>query len=301
MRIFKITMDYLYASNEEDKAKLWAERHAIVTSLGIEVPVGFDKSSYSSFDMVVTGEQLINLSLKGVVYKVVQEVNLGSEPSQALVNIQKVANKLEVLLASSSIENLFNNKVEVHMPGAALSTYNHIMLMEDACSNGLQDELNSGWRIIACCPQNDQRRPDYILGRFDPDLDTKHINGAARPTNVKKWYPCFCGASQFAASGHSCGNLICSPAPTAQGEVTWGISEVAAPPTGTVVPADAETWYPCPCGHTQVSSPGLSCGEDGCITQEITPEHSTKCFCGRTTKPGVVQAFDCPHPDCIPF
>lgn len=43
------------------------------------------------------------------------------------------------------------------------------MLLEDACTDQLQGALNSGWRIISACPQPDQRRPDYILGRFNPD------------------------------------------------------------------------------------------------------------------------------------
>lgn len=29
-------------------------------------------------------------------------------------------------------------------------------------------ELDAGWRILAVCPQPDQRRPDYILGRTKP-------------------------------------------------------------------------------------------------------------------------------------
>jgi hypothetical protein len=42
------------------------------------------------------------------------------------------------------------------------------MLLSDACSDALQNELDNGWRIIAACPQPDQRRPDYSLGRFEP-------------------------------------------------------------------------------------------------------------------------------------
>lgn len=40
----------------------------------------------------------------------------------------------------------------------------------------LQEQIAKGWRIIAACPQPDQRRPDYILGRFNPEtLETSAL------------------------------------------------------------------------------------------------------------------------------
>jgi len=63
----------------------------------------------------------------------------------------------------------YNSKCEVHTPGQALSIYNDTLLMEDACTDELQGKLTEGWRIIAACPQPDQRRPDYILGRYTPE------------------------------------------------------------------------------------------------------------------------------------
>lgn len=37
--------------------------------------------------------------------------------------------------------------------------------LEDTCTQYLQGMLDEGWRILAVCPSNDARRPDYILGR----------------------------------------------------------------------------------------------------------------------------------------
>jgi hypothetical protein len=60
------------------------------------------------------------------------------------------------------------------MPGQALATYNDTLLLEDSCTDRLQEALNTGWRIIACCPQPNSRRPDYIMGRFSPVMtDTR--------------------------------------------------------------------------------------------------------------------------------
>lgn len=36
--------------------------------------------------------------------------------------------------------------------------------LENACTEELQRMLDAGWRILAVCPSNDARRPDYVLG-----------------------------------------------------------------------------------------------------------------------------------------
>ena len=64
----------------------------------------------------------------------------------------------------------FNSKTNVHVGGGLITTYNDLLLKEDACIDDLRNELNNGWRIIAVCNQPDQRRPDFILGRFNPQL-----------------------------------------------------------------------------------------------------------------------------------
>lgn len=82
---------------------------------------------------------------------------------------------------ATATSGMFNERVEVHMPGQALATYNETMLLQDSCTDALQNEIDSGWRIIAVCPQPDQRRPDYILGRYNPSRDIREMgNGAAR-------------------------------------------------------------------------------------------------------------------------
>lgn len=40
-----------------------------------------------------------------------------------------------------------------------------ITYREDYCSEELQELIKEGWKLIAVCPQNNQRRPDYVLGR----------------------------------------------------------------------------------------------------------------------------------------
>ena len=62
-------------------------------------------------------------------------------------------------------EQDFNQKVNVHVPNLGLMNVSEVEICEDFCTHALQDKLDNGWRILAICPQPDQRRPDYVLGR----------------------------------------------------------------------------------------------------------------------------------------
>lgn len=59
----------------------------------------------------------------------------------------------------------YNSRVNVHVPNLGMLAMNEVQLEEDCCTDRLQRLLEDGWRILAICPQPDQRRPDYILGR----------------------------------------------------------------------------------------------------------------------------------------
>lgn len=59
----------------------------------------------------------------------------------------------------------FNERVNVHVPGLGLLLINEALVEHDACTERLNDMLQQGWRILAVCPQPDQRRPDYVMGR----------------------------------------------------------------------------------------------------------------------------------------
>ncbi len=47
----------------------------------------------------------------------------------------------------------------------ALFMVDEVDWLENVCTQELQTRLDRGWRILAVCPSNDARRPDYILGR----------------------------------------------------------------------------------------------------------------------------------------
>lgn len=104
----------------------------------------------------------------------------------SVAGIQRLLEQVEnkVFALSEAVEavgqHTFNQRCNVHVGGGLIVTYNDLMLKEDCCTDELQCELNNGWRIIAVCAQPDQRRPDYVLGRFTPQLDVNHKREADR-------------------------------------------------------------------------------------------------------------------------
>lgn len=58
--------------------------------------------------------------------------------------------------------------VQIAVPDMALMKIDEVEVIEDCCTRELQSMLDDGWRILAICPPNAQRRPDYILGRCKP-------------------------------------------------------------------------------------------------------------------------------------
>ncbi len=59
----------------------------------------------------------------------------------------------------------YNHKVNVVVPGFGLMAISKVKVENDLCTQELQRQLDIGWRILAICPQPNQRRPDYVLGK----------------------------------------------------------------------------------------------------------------------------------------
>lgn len=76
----------------------------------------------------------------------------------------RTANSLEAV--TEPRPPAFNEKVEVSVPSNNLMGIKMVKVVENACTESMQEELNAGWVILAICPQPDQRRPDYIVGRI---------------------------------------------------------------------------------------------------------------------------------------
>lgn len=95
--------------------------------------------------------------------------------------MQGVAEKIEDAMSRFDKQIEFNQRCEVHVPNLGLLNVNNLAYATDYCTESLQDRLQEGYRILAVCPQPDQRRPDYILGRTVGDIGSvvrvKHFYG----------------------------------------------------------------------------------------------------------------------------
>lgn len=187
MRLITARLDHIYvwdgddAKKAEQTARLVEKRRDALAKVGVQT----DETDLSgSMSVVVTERQLADLMIMGQSIHAQASINVAEDPimraAQAIeVAAEKVARFSESL---PEVNNNFNERVEVYTPGAGLMLFNRVMLLQDACSDALQSEMDNGWRIIAACPQPDQRRPDYILGRYDPKyaLESGANNSALR-------------------------------------------------------------------------------------------------------------------------
>jgi hypothetical protein len=95
-----------------------------------------------------------------------------TSPKEHITPIYDVKSEVDIRAViqsavSSSVDavgRLFNQKCQQEQPGPNLMSVEETMLMQDCCTDDLQEALSKGWRILAVCPQP-QRRPDYVLGR----------------------------------------------------------------------------------------------------------------------------------------
>lgn len=176
MKIVAAVLGYIWDSDPDSKAEKLAKRRAALAAVGIEFD-GTDHQLEHAPKFILTEGQVTDLLIEGQELKVEQTVALhvSETVGDMIAAMQLVAEKLDNMKGGG---DQYNAKCEVHMPGNALMTYNVTMLLEDSCTDALQQEMDKGWRIIAACPQPDSRRPDYILGRYDPTHEPR--DGAYR-------------------------------------------------------------------------------------------------------------------------
>lgn len=163
--LFVINLKHIW--NEKDKIQ---QRYNLLEKMGIEVA---DKRDEYGTGMFYADRSLIaELTIKKIEFEIGGSSNVNLDVGtdgllSSLERIQAAADKLAQITAST--EGQFNHSCNVYMPGNAMLMFNETLLLEDHCTDALQEALNKGWRIIAACPQPDQRRPDYILGRYNPN------------------------------------------------------------------------------------------------------------------------------------
>lgn len=110
----------------------------------------------------ITMEEAHNLSKAGI------DVRLEGVDGTMLSKLQDKP-KVDKYGAVHPIDLYNGSTVQIVVPDIGVLQIDEVDWMEDACTQALQDRLDEGWRILAVCPPNAQRRPDYILGRRKKD------------------------------------------------------------------------------------------------------------------------------------
>lgn len=99
--------------------------------------------------------------------EIVQFLDIDTNAQIQAIDLDKLAKAIGDQILGATGTNLFNQKLEVHQPNMPLFTYNDFTYVTDCCTEALmRDYIDKGYRVVAICPQPDQRRPDYILGRY---------------------------------------------------------------------------------------------------------------------------------------
>lgn len=168
MKLYTVDFKWLYNASynsDEENAKnmeLKTARAEWLRSIGHRVE---EHEIDHPTSVMLSGDQTLVAMELGFVFELKSTRDFGGQG-----NFEHVAAKQT---NTPPTELAYNTRCEVHVPGQALSLYNEVMLASDACSDAMQNHLDDGWRIIAACPQPDQRRPDYILGRYNPKHESK--------------------------------------------------------------------------------------------------------------------------------
>jgi len=119
----------------------------------LELPPYGERESWSGWDTrILDGEEMEFLTQRGLELEVSR--------------IRGVVSDSPSKLLEQGVQ--MPNIAIVSVPNVALFEVQHVTWLENACTMELQRYLDDGWRILCVCPPNDQRRPDYILGRKEP-------------------------------------------------------------------------------------------------------------------------------------
>ncbi|MWV44798.1 hypothetical protein GRF59_14350 [Paenibacillus sp. HJL G12] len=128
-----------------------------------KVKLGSVKEYLSDVESLIKTFPKLKFKVRGMIQ---------SSHSQMLNMVEQmkdIESKLTNALMNFNETIEFNQRCDVHIGNIGLLNINQLGYAVDKCTEELQDIISTGWRILAVCPQPDQRRPDYVLGRYNPE------------------------------------------------------------------------------------------------------------------------------------
>jgi hypothetical protein len=202
MRVFKVKFEWSYCSSD-DQEKQAAHLKTINLRKDALASVGYFVSEeemasqlrFGSMEVMLSESALLDLiSLIPDEIDKVSLVKTGYTNNTFLSALESAMKRFEEMATGAEDDHDamrnwdrrlgsyagHNDHTNTHISNNVMTSFNQVMLMEDACTDALQNNLNDGWRIVAVCPQA-ARRPDYILGKFNPDVVS---NPSCAPTSA---------------------------------------------------------------------------------------------------------------------
>lgn len=140
------------------------QQFAAVWPLAKTEPDWDSESAYKVYHAIEAGPTRVTEEEASALIGLGVKLNLVPLPGAMLVKMQD-RHKWEHGVGVTHEDLATARAVQITVPDVGLLRINEVCVVEDACTDILQDYLNEGWRILAVCPPNAARRPDYILGR----------------------------------------------------------------------------------------------------------------------------------------
>ena len=165
---------YIWSNSSEDekrKVKEYEEKYNEAEFIDLYLVKDSNSTYVVDSDLLFSIMDSFNIKYKYNVIGVLKDIPSAQHSSETRV-LEKLL-LLEEKLNQFSMTQQFNTKVGVHISDLGLLNVKEVDVLYDCCTDGLQEWLNEGWRILAICPQPDKRRPDYIMGRNERLVDRK--------------------------------------------------------------------------------------------------------------------------------
>lgn len=150
---------------------------ALADITGSEIKVDTEAGPDENGGWKITGWETYDADIEDVLAAIpatlVQLSDLAeASPFRDMVReLRALSARIDLFGAHKASSGSYNELVNVHVPGNALMSVAQVRVLEDCCTEWLDEKLNQGWRILAVSPQPDQRRPDYIVGHVDRDAN----------------------------------------------------------------------------------------------------------------------------------
>lgn len=152
MKVYSVTPEYMFNA-DDDKA---VAQQAMLDELGLAFGPGRTVFCTADQALALVAKGFCSQYLNSDALKLVYDT--GEDHSDELVKAA-LATVKEVSLA-------FNDRCNQVQPSEGLLNIRRAQVLEDCCTDVLQRQLDDGWVILAIQPQPNQRRPDYVLGRY---------------------------------------------------------------------------------------------------------------------------------------